>query len=81
MDQALHEECEAFITRFRELSARFEATHTAWQEAQRIGDAERQASLITHERAIIADVDKVITAFQRRIVEQLVAHMRTRMGA
>jgi hypothetical protein len=60
----------AFRQRFQALAIQLRAIHTDWQEAVRVDDHARQSALITREGEVLADVQKMITAYLALIAQR-----------
>jgi len=60
-----HEIHDAFMARFRELSAEFTRIHEAWQGARDRGDRARQATLIAFEQKLVCAIQEVVAAFEQ----------------
>jgi hypothetical protein len=64
MDDIIPAACTALQQRFKVLATQLRQIHAAWQEAVRAGNVPLQSALIARERALIADVQEVMAAYQ-----------------
>jgi len=67
MDEALHATHITLHQRFDTLKAQLGQIHTLWQQAVAARDFRRQQELIAQERELLAEVHKVLEAFQLSI--------------
>jgi uncharacterized coiled-coil DUF342 family protein len=70
MDHLQPHSDEALRQRFRDLAESLQRVHESWQEAYGRQDLGRQLELIDREHALLAELRKVVTAFQQTLQER-----------